>query len=223
MSKSNMEVKKRGRPLGSSDIDRDNLFHNTIKVFANKGFDACTMTEISEAAGISRTSLNYHFGSKEKLWYMGIDFLADKFITEFNENKKLNEGLDLIPLLKATIRQIVRFNSSYPEFMSLVFTSLSNKDERSKYIIEKFSIPTFDLTKDIFKKLRKEGKIKLLSKQDQSAILLGMTSFIFANSYLFEQVFKSDPYHESQIHAYTDSVIEIFLNGILVKDNNHHG
>lgn len=216
MSKTNLEVKKRGRPQGSSDIDHDKLFQSAIKVFANKGFDACTMTEISEAAGISRTSLNYHFGSKEKLWYMGIDFLAEKFITKFNENKELNKGLDPIPLLKATIRQIVRFNANYPEFISLAYTSLNKKDKRSKYIIEKFSIPTFDLTKDIFKQLRKEGKIKLLSKQDQSAILLGMTSFIFANSYLFEQVFKSDPYKEAQIDAYTDSVLEIFFNGILV-------
>ena len=216
MSKPNLEGKKRGRPQGSSDINHNNLFQNAIRVFAKKGFDACTMTEISEAAGISRTSLNYYFGSKEKLWYKGIDFLAEKFINEFNENKELNKGLDPIPLLKATIRQIVRFNANYPEFISLAFTSLSNKDERSKYIIEKFSIPTFDLTKDIFKQLRQEGKIKLLSKQDQSAILLGMTSFIFANSYLYEQVFKTNPYQESQIDAYTDSVIEIFFNGILV-------
>jgi len=216
MSKQKTEVKKRGRPQGSSDIDHDNLFYSAIKVFSKKGFEACTMTEISEAAGISRTSLNYHFGSKEKLWYMGIDFLAEKFITKFNENKKLNKGLDPIPLLKATIQQIVRFNASYPEFISLTYTSLTNKDERSKYIIEKFSIPTFDLTKDIFKTLRKEGKIKLLSKQDQSAILLGMTSFMFANSYLMQQVFRSDPFEESQIEAYTNSVIEIFFSGILV-------
>jgi len=216
MSKLKTEVRKRGRPQGSSDIDHDNLFYSAIKVFSKKGFEACTMTEISEAAGISRTSLNYHFGSKEKLWYMGIDFLAEKFITEFNENKELNKGLDPIPLLKATIQQIVRFNASYPEFISLTYTSLTNKDERSKYIIEKFSIPTFDLTKDIFKTLRKEGKIKLLSKQDQSAILLGMTSFMFANSYLMQQVFRSDPFEESQIEAYTNSVIEIFFSGILV-------
>lgn len=216
MSKQKTEVKKRGRPQGSSDIDHDNLFYSAIKVFSKKGFEACTMTEISEAAGISRTSLNYHFGSKEKLWYMGIDFLAEKFITKFNENKELNKGLDPIPLLKATIQQIVRFNASYPEFISLTYTSLTNKDERSKYIIEKFSIPTFDLTKDIFKTLRKEGKIKLLSKQDQSAILLGMTSFMFANSYLMQQVFRSDPFEESQIEAYTNSVIEIFFSGILV-------
>lgn len=216
MSKVNMEVKKRGRPQGSSDIDHDKLFQSAIKVFANKGFEACTMTEISEAAGISRTSLNYHFGSKEKLWYMGIDFLAEKFITKFNENKELNKGLDPLPLLKVTIRQIVRFNANYPEFISLSYSSLNKKDQRSKYIIEKFSIPTFDLTKDIFKQLRKEGKIKLLSKQDQSAILLGMTSFIFANAYMIKNVFKQDPFDEDQISEFTDSVIEIFFNGILV-------
>lgn len=216
MSKPNLEVKKRGRPQGSSDIDHDKLFQNAIKVFANKGFDACTMTEISEAAGISRTSLNYHFGSKQKLWYMGIDFLAGKFISKFNENKELNKGLDPLPLLKATIRQIVRFNADYPEFISLAYSSLNKKDERSMYVIEKFSIPTFDLTKDIFKQLRKEGKIKLLSKQDQSAILLGMTSFIFANAYMIKNVFKQDPFDEDQISEFTESVIEIFFNGILV-------
>ena len=215
MSNTNLEVKKRGRPQGSSDIDYDKLFQSAIKVFADKGFDACTMTEISEAAGISRTSLNYHFGGKEKLWYMGIDFLAEKFITEFNENKELNKGLDPLPLLKETIRQIVRFNASYPEFICLSYTSLNKKDKRSKYIIEKFSIPTFDLTKDIFKQLRKEGKIKLLSKQDQSSILLGMTSFIFANAYMIRNVFKQDPFEEEQINAFTESVIEIFFNGIL--------
>lgn len=217
MPKSNLNSKKRGRPQGSSEIDMDHLIENAIKVFANNGFEACTMTEISEAAGISRTSLNYHFGTKEKLWYTIIDFLADKFIKEFNENKKLNIGLDPIPLLKETIRQIVKFNARYPEFMALIFISVNKKDEKAQYIIKRFSIPTFDLTKDIFKTLRKDGKIKLLSKQDQSSILLGMTSFIFANSYLIHQVFKTDPFDIAQIDAYIDSVIEVFLNGILIK------
>lgn len=216
MPKPDSQVKKRGRPQGSSDIDYDSLYHNAIKVFALKGFDACTMTEISDAAGIARTSLNYHFGSKENLWYKCIDYLAEKFIKEFNKNKDLNKELDQISLLKATIRQIVRFNANYPEFISLGFVSFQEKGERTQYLIERFSIPTFDLTKDIFKQLRQEGKIKLLSKQDQSAILLGMTSLIFASAQMFKQVFKQDPFDEKQIDAFTDSVIEIFLNGILV-------
>lgn len=216
MPKPESQNKKRGRPQGSSDIDYDNLYLSSIRVFALKGFEACTMTEISDAAGISRTSLNYHFGSKDNLWYKCIDYLADKFIKEFNEYKVSNEGLDQLSLLKATIRQIVRFNANYPEFLSLGFISFQEEGDRTQYLIEKFSIPTFDLTKDIFKQLRKEGKIKLLSKQDQSAILVGMTSFIFASAQMFKQVFKQDPFDEKQIDAFTDSVIEIFLNGILV-------
>lgn len=49
------------------DIRHDELIEATIKAVHQHGYTSVTMTEIAEYAGSTAASINYYFGSKEKL------------------------------------------------------------------------------------------------------------------------------------------------------------
>lgn len=52
--------------VGSSDSAR-HIARTAARLFAQRGFDATSVREIVEAAGVTKPTLYYHFGSKEGL------------------------------------------------------------------------------------------------------------------------------------------------------------
>lgn len=208
-------VKKVGRPIGSADLKMEQLFKSSLKVFGNKGFEATTLTEIATEANITRSTINYHFGNKTELWKQTIDYLTNQFINEFHSNQKFHKDLDDISILKVVIRQMVHFWADDNGFCKMAYSELNQKSERADYFIEHMMYPLINLTKDVFGRLRKEGIIKKFDKQYQLSIVLGMVSYLFANSYMFEKLHGIDCTADELKDAHADAVIEIFFNGII--------
>ena len=52
--------------LGSSEVAR-HIARSAARLFSNQGYDATSVREIVEAAGVTKPTLYYHFGSKEGL------------------------------------------------------------------------------------------------------------------------------------------------------------
>jgi AcrR family transcriptional regulator len=59
----------RGRP---SEFDRDSVSNTAIALFAERGYDVVSMSDIADAAGVSRRSLFRHFASKAELIWDGL-------------------------------------------------------------------------------------------------------------------------------------------------------
>jgi len=210
----NSSNKRVGRPIGTVDLDMDSLYSSALKVFADKGFDSTTMTQIALEAKITRSSLNYHFGNKTELWKKTIDYLTEQFIKDFEQTKQFNKDLDDISFLKIVIRQMVAYWASDNGFCKLAFNELNQKSDRADYFIEHLMYPLINLTKDVFGRLRKEGVIKKFDKQYQLSIILGMISYLYANSYLFEKLHGINTASAEIIDGHADAVIDIFFNGI---------
>ncbi len=52
----------------SSDDPRTRILDAAGPIFAEKGFDATTVREICQAAGVNLAAVNYHFGGKDRLY-----------------------------------------------------------------------------------------------------------------------------------------------------------
>jgi TetR/AcrR family transcriptional regulator, regulator of cefoperazone and chloramphenicol sensitivity len=57
---------------------RDALIEAAAKLFAKRGYDAVSTRELAEAAGTNLGAIQYHFGSKAKLFVATLDHLWDK-------------------------------------------------------------------------------------------------------------------------------------------------
>lgn len=57
---------------------KERLLHAACAVFSRHGFALATVAEICEAAQCNIASVNYHFGSKERLYQETLTFLASR-------------------------------------------------------------------------------------------------------------------------------------------------
>ena len=55
--------------LGARDATRDRIFLAAERLFAQKGFAAVSVRDITADAGVNLAAVNYHFGSKDALLY----------------------------------------------------------------------------------------------------------------------------------------------------------
>jgi len=64
-----MDVLRTVPPVASDNVEdvRNRLLCQAVKVFDRKGYAAASVREIAEAAGVTKPTLYYHFGSKEGL------------------------------------------------------------------------------------------------------------------------------------------------------------
>ena len=214
----NSTVKRKpGRPTADAEINIEHLCDVAVNVFAEKGYSGTTTTEITKKAGVARSLIHYYFGNKEELWKASIKRLANEFITEFEQSKKIHKDLDGVQMIKVMVRQLVHFYAKYPAFPKIVAQEMDENSERSDWIMNNHIYPLFNLTGELFKKQRKLGTIKKVDKAFQSSILLGMCSSFFANPFLIKHLYGVDPHDDEVIEKYADAVVEIFCHGFMTK------
>ena len=118
------------------------IFETSMKLFAEKGYDATSIEEITATVGVAKGTLYYHFSSKEEIF----NFLVE-------EGVKLLKNSISIKTLKQTnsidkIRAIVLIELKvlvkYEDFMSIVLSQIWGQGERNqickKYILEYIEI-----------------------------------------------------------------------------------
>ena len=65
-----MEHPAKGRPR---NFDEDQAIDSAMRVFWEKGFEGTTMTDLTDATGLSRSSIHAAFGSKEGLFLKAVE------------------------------------------------------------------------------------------------------------------------------------------------------
>lgn len=74
MAPTDTTTKGRGRPRA---FDEDEVLNALVELFWEQGFEAASMNEIVEAAGLNKSSLYNAFGSKDELFFQVLERYLD--------------------------------------------------------------------------------------------------------------------------------------------------
>ena len=96
-----MRSKRTKQANGNGDFARNRVFEIAAEVFHRKGYDNTSMSEIANAAGLTKAGLYHHIDSKESLLCTVLDYGLD--LTEFHVMKPLQEIADPLERLKTMI------------------------------------------------------------------------------------------------------------------------
>jgi TetR/AcrR family fatty acid metabolism transcriptional regulator len=190
---------------------KDRIMDAALRIFAEKGFQSATITEISKEAGVSEATIYEYFGTKEDLLFA---------IPEKITNETLEKSTKVIPYIKGVegkIRAILLFYvqlyQSNPHYSALVLLQLmSNKRFRqtpAHAAIRRSSHGLLDCIK--------EGIADGTFKKDSNpylirSMLMGTIEHVFIHWHM-----QGMPKRKTSIIDMLDPFIEIILDGIRTK------
>lgn len=106
------------------------IFETSMKLFAEKGYDATSIEEITATVGVAKGTLYYHFSSKEEIF----KFLVEEGVRLLKNSisiktAKLTNSLDK---LKAIILIEIKILVKYEDFMRIILSEIWGTSQRSK-------------------------------------------------------------------------------------------
>ncbi len=141
------------------------IFECAMKLFAEKGYDATSVEEITAVSGIAKGTLYYHFEKKEDILNMlleeGMRLLRNSI------EIKIKDADTAIDKIKAVILVQVKVTVKYENFINLVLSQIWGKDEKSrkckKYVFEYIKILEKIIEEGIEKGQFYDGNVQALA------------------------------------------------------------
>ena len=148
------------------------IFEASMKLFAEKGYDATSIEEITATVGVAKGTLYYHFSSKEEIFQFlveeGVKLLKNSIIIK---TSKLENAIDKI---RAVVLIEIKVLSKYENFMSIILSQIWGNDARNK-MCRDYVFEYIKMIEDIVKEGINNGEI---IEGDANLIASGIFGFI---------------------------------------------
>ena len=106
------------------------IFETSMQLFAQKGYDATSVEEITATVGVAKGTLYYHFSSKEEIFQFlieeGVKLLKNSITIK---TANLTNSLDKI---RAIVLIEIKVLVKYENFMTIILSEIWGTGARSK-------------------------------------------------------------------------------------------
>ncbi len=146
------------------------------KIFFSKGKEGATMQEIADEAGITRTSLNYYYRSKDKLFEAVFRNALSRFVPRLAALMQTTDSL--IEYFPRMAEIIIDTMIEHPQIPVFVLAELASNPDRVPQMMGELGIHPFQA----MQKMKSDEPLSQLSVDPRQVImnLLAMCIFPFA-------------------------------------------
>ena len=113
-------AKRTRRTQERAETTRANLIEAGKLLFSERGFDAVSVRDLENAAGVKRNILAYHFDDKDTLWKASADAIFGVMKAEFEQRLTIMKEISGREALAFIVRFYVYFNARHPELSRLM-------------------------------------------------------------------------------------------------------
>jgi TetR/AcrR family transcriptional regulator len=198
------DIKKGVKPLNKINRQSE-IYRKALDLFLAKGYDGTSLAMIAKRLGMSKANLYYYFPTKEGLLYqIHLDDLQRRFIPIIEEAEKISDPKDRLILF---LRKFTLMCTSSPASRVLIHEIHSLK--RSHYNeITAIWKRAYKLIREAIKELQQSGRARKSKESFLTFLGAGMVFWI---------VYWFDYKRQSNAKELSDTLIQIFLHGLLIK------
>jgi AcrR family transcriptional regulator len=148
------------------------IFETSMKLFAEKGYDATSIEEITSVVGVAKGTLYYHFSSKEEIF----EFLVEEGVKLLKNSIEIKtEGLDnSLDKVRAVVLIEIKVLVKYENFITMVLSEIWGTSPRAK-ICQKYMFEYLEMVQNIVEEGIKKGEIV---GSDPNVIVSGIFGFV---------------------------------------------
>jgi len=194
---------------------RERILSAAESLFAIRGFEGVSTTQIAKVAGITQPLIHYHFKNKEALWKATITRLFSRLSEEFSaEVKKLPQSDDRRYLIEM-IRCYVSFVARYPQYGQFIMREGVQESPRLQWMAEEWLKPMLNQFHTLYEKGIEEGWMKDIPFPQLIMLITASASHFFSMAPLVKALYGIDANSPEQVLAHSDAVVEVAVNAIL--------
>ena len=162
------------------------IFETSMRLFAEKGYDATSIEEITATVGVAKGTLYYHFSSKEEIFNFlveeGVKLLKNSIAIKTD---KLENSLDK---LRAIVLIQIKILVKYENFITIILSQIWGNDSRSQ-MCRKYVFEYIQMIEEIVKQGIQKGEI---IEGDSNVIASGIFGFT-CSSLIYKMRHNNDP------------------------------
>lgn len=143
------------------------IFETSMKLFAEKGYDATSIEEITATVGVAKGTLYYHFASKEEIF----NFLVEEGIKLLQNSIdiKTSKLTNYIDKIKAIVLIEIKIVLKYEDIITILLSQFYGKEARNqkcqKHIYEYISKIEEIVKEGIEQRQIKQGDPKAIASE----------------------------------------------------------
>lgn len=106
------------------------IFETSMKLFAEKGYEATSIEEITATVGVAKGTLYYHFSSKEEIF----DFLIDEGIKLLQNSVDIKTAkyTNYVDKIKAIVLIQIKVVNKYEDIITIILSQFLGKEKRNQ-------------------------------------------------------------------------------------------
>lgn len=185
------------------------IFETSMKLFAEKGYDATSIEEITATVGVAKGTLYYHFSSKEEIFKFlveeGVKLLKNSIEIKTD---KLTNSIDKI---KAIILIQIKILVKYENFITIILSEIWGTSERSK-MCRNIVFEYIEVIEEIVKEGINKGEIRNL---DSNVVASGIFGFVCSSL-----IYKLRKNEEIEVMELYKEIEKTFITKLKKNTNN---
>ncbi|MEH6517847.1 MAG: TetR/AcrR family transcriptional regulator [Halioglobus sp.] len=204
----------------SEQATRRRILEVALRLFAERGHDGTTISEVARQAGVAQPLLHYYFKSKTALWKAAIDMVYAEHRAEFAAAEHLIHSLEPRMVLEMMLRHWLQVTAKYPEVGMIMQYEAGQESPRLQWLVEQHLQPAQAHTANLLEQAQQGGHIKEIPMQHLIPILTGAVRFFFASGPYLKFIYGTDVSDPAVIKSQADYLVDILLNGLLMPPDN---
>jgi TetR/AcrR family transcriptional regulator len=201
-------------PQLDKSTSRDQLLKAAGALMAERGTIDVSLSAIARKSGLNSALVGYYFGSKNGLLLSLVKDVLGKGLRQLDGLLKMD--LDPIDKLKLHVKAIINVYFRYPYINRLIHHMLEDR-ELGREVAETISKPLADAQCRLLQEGVASGHFKPIDAMMFHFIILGACDQLFFGRHILRSAFGIDEIDDKLRLRYTDTVLDVVLNGVLAK------
>lgn len=198
------------------DDIRQELLAAALVEFGARGFDGASTRSIAQRADAHQPQINYHFESKEALWFASVEHLfgllgealAGVTLSVDDDPDQLSESF------AEAVRRFVRFAAAHPELNQIVVHEATEDSDRLRWLVRHHVRPLYDAIRVAWQRLRDAGIAAPIDPALVHYVIVGAASLPFVNAPEARLLIGAEPTDPAWVEVHADGLVATLLPGL---------
>jgi TetR/AcrR family transcriptional regulator len=210
--------KPRSAPVtpGERGSSRDLLLSAAAELMIERGSIEISLSDIARHSQLNSALVKYYFGTKQGMMLALVEDVLGRGLRQLEG--LLDMPLDPIEKLKLHVKGIITVYFRYP-FINRLIHDLFGDPISAQTVAETISKPLAETQRKLIEEGIAAGVFKPVEPMLLYFIVLGACDHLFFGQQMLRVAFGVEKVDDNLRRAYTNTLLELMLNGILIDDS----